>query len=94
MRVLLALALVQAVGYVTLRAIAGQSSRLRSLELWSLSFGTGSGILSLGLFYLAYWGIPLSPTNTLVLVAGLLGGLVVLRIVLARRADRTSDFQF
>jgi hypothetical protein len=88
MRVLLALALVQAVGYLTLRALAGQSSRLRSLEVWSLSFGAGCGILSLGLFYLAYWGIPLSPTITLILAASLLGGLVVLRIVLARRTHR------
>ncbi len=69
MRVLLALALVQAVGYLTLRALAGHSSRLRSLELWSLSFGAGCGILSLGLFHLAYWGIPLSPTNILILAA-------------------------
>jgi len=87
MGVLLALALVQAVGCLTLRALAGQSSRLRSLELWSLSFGAGCGILSLGLFYLAYGGIALNPTNNLLLVAGPLGGLVVLRIVLARRTQ-------
>ena len=93
MRILLALALVQVVGYLTLRALGDQSSRSRLLELWSLSFGAGCGILSLGLFYLAYCRIPLSPTNILVLTAGLLGGLVVLCIVLARRADghQTSD---
>jgi len=91
MRVLLALALVQAVGYLTLRALAGQSSRLRSLELWSLSFGAGCGILSLGLFYLAYWGIALSPTNTIVLAASLLGGLVVLYLVPRTHRGRTSS---
>ncbi len=88
MRVLLALALVQAVGYLTLRALADQSSRLRSLELLSLSFGAGCGILSLGLFYLAFWGIPLSPTNTFILALSLLGGLVVLCLVLAPRTHR------
>ena len=85
MRVLLALALVQAVGYLSLRALAGQQFRLRSSELWSLSFGVGCGILSLGMFYLAYWGIPLSPTNILIPAASLLGGLVVLCIVLVSR---------
>jgi hypothetical protein len=88
MRVLLALSVVQAVGYLTLRALAGQSSPMRSLERWSLSFGAGCGILSLGLFYLAYWGIPLSPTNILILAASLLASLAVLCIVLARRTHR------
>ena len=94
MRVLLALALVQAVGYLTLRALAGQQSRLRSLELWSLSFGTGSGIVSLGMFYLAYWGIPLSQTNILIGTTFLLGGLMILRSVLARRPHRSSVSRF
>jgi len=88
---LLALALVQAVGYLTLRALAGHSCRLRSLELWSLSFGAGCGILSLALFHLAYWGIPLSPTNILILAASLLGGLVVLCIVLKRRTHKRQS---
>jgi hypothetical protein len=90
MRVLLALALVQAVGNLTLRALAGQKSRLRSLELWSLSFGAGCGILSIGMFYLAYRGIPLSETNILIGTAVLLGSLIIPWIVLARRSHRRS----
>ena len=89
MRVLLALALVQAVGYLTLRALTGQQSRLRSLELWSLSFGAGCGILSLGMFYLAYWGVPLSQTKTLTGTAVLLGSLMLLWFFLARRPRET-----
>jgi len=88
MRVWLALALMQASGYLTLRALAVERSALRSMELWGLSFGAGCGILSLGMFYLAYWGIPLSPTNILILTASLLAGLIVLWIVLARRTQR------
>jgi len=88
MRVLLALALIQALGYLTLRTLAGERFPLRSTESWGLSFGAGSGILSLGLFYLAYWGVPLTPTNILILAAILLGGLVVLWIVLAHRTHR------
>ncbi|MGH9427449.1 MAG: hypothetical protein ACRD2L_14245, partial [Terriglobia bacterium] len=40
------------------------------------------------MFYLAYAGIPLSPTNVLILTAGLLGSLMVLWIVRARRTDK------
>jgi len=93
MRVLLALALVQAVGYLSLQALASQESRLRSLELWSLSFGAGCGILSLGMFYLAYCGVPLSQTNILIGTAVLLGSLMTLRTVLARR-HRSSVSSF
>ncbi len=88
MRVWLALALILALGYLTLHALAGDRSPLRSMERWGLSFGAGGGILSLGMFYLAYSGIPLSPANVLILTASLLGGLVVLWIVLARRTRR------
>ena len=89
MRVLLALALVQTVGSLTLRAFAGQHFRLRSLELWSLSFGAGCGILSLGMFYLAYWGIPLSQTNILTATAVLLVSLLLLWFFLGRRLRDT-----
>ena len=89
MRVLLALSLIQAVGYLTLRALGGQQFQLRSLELWGLSFGAGCGILSLGMFYLAYWGIPLSQTNILIGTAVLLGSLTLLGSVLARRSHET-----
>jgi hypothetical protein len=89
MRVLLALALVQAVGYLTLRALAGQQSQRRLLDLWSLSFGAGSGILSLGMFYFAYWGIPLSQTNLLIGTAVLLGSLMVLWSVRARPGHKS-----
>lgn len=85
MRVLLALALIQALGCLTLRVLTSRGPRLPSLELWSLSFGAGCGVLSLGMFYLAYGGTPLSPTNILLLSAGLLAGVLVLWPV-ARRA--------
>ena len=89
-RVLLALALVQLVGYLTLRALAGQQSQRRSLDLWSLSFGAGSGILSLGMFHFAYWGIPLNQTNLLIGAAVLLGSLMVLWSVRARPSQKSS----
>jgi hypothetical protein len=88
MRTLLALALMQALGYLGLRALAGRRSPLRSLELWSLSFGAGCGISSLGLFYLAYWEIPLSPANLLILTASLMGGLIGIWVFLTRLGGR------
>ena len=89
MRVLLVLALVQAVGYLTLRVLESQQSRLRTLELWSLSFGAGFGILSLGMFYLAYWRIALSQTNILIGTAVLLASLIILWTVVASRRQKT-----
>jgi hypothetical protein len=41
------------------------------------------------MFYLAYWGIPLSQTNLLIGTAILLGSLMILWIVLARRRHET-----
>lgn len=90
MRVLLALALIQASGYLTLRVLTGRGCLLGSLELWSLSFGAGCGVLSLGMFYLAYAEALLTLTNVLLLTAGLLAGLLALGILLRRTRRATS----
>ncbi|MCI0620578.1 MAG: hypothetical protein L0387_02725 [Acidobacteria bacterium] len=80
-RVLAALVLVLAAGYLTLRALAGERPSLQSLELWSLAFGGGTGVLSLGMFYLAYCGILLSSLNVLIFAAGLLAVLAILQVL-------------
>jgi len=85
MRVLLVFALIHVVGYLVLRILAGQRSSLLPIELWGMSFGAGSGVFSLGLFYLAFWGLPLDFINVCILAASLLGGSLLLWFVLEVR---------
>jgi hypothetical protein len=85
-RVLLAFVLIHAVGYLSLRALAGTRSLLQKSEILSLAFGSGTGILSVGMFYLAYLRIPLNQTNVLLFTASVVGILSFLNTNFCRRA--------
>lgn len=72
-RVLLGLALMTGIGGLAVRVLAGKGCHFSRTELLSFAFGAGAGILSLSLFYLGCWGLPLSTRNI-----GLLAGSLVL----------------
>lgn len=92
MHALLALALLQALGYLVVKALAGSS--LQRFERWGLSFGAGTGILSFGMFVLAWQGVPLRPANLLALAAGLLGIAALGTFLRARRIRRSRVARF
>jgi len=87
MRILLAFALIQVVGFLVLKVVAGSRSSLTTLEHWCLSFGTGSGVLGMLMFYLASLGNPLNPPTVLIMTTLLLMALMTLLAVRRRRRN-------
>jgi hypothetical protein len=75
---LLGLVTIMTVGLLTVEILAGKNSSFSLRELASLAFGAGIGVVSLGMFYLAYWNIQLSRGNVAMLAIGLVLGTLVL----------------
>lgn len=62
-KIILAIFGILAIGDVVLRAIEFRQSRTKTLEKIALSFGFGSGTISLVMFLVSYWGAPLNFTT-------------------------------
>jgi hypothetical protein len=86
MKLLLGMLLIQAVGVLSVQCIFPGKDQTRMLESMGLGFGLGIGLISMGMFYLAYWQVPLTTPNVVGLVLALLLILAVLRYV---RTNRT-----
>jgi len=85
-RLLLAILLVEAIGVLSVQCIFSCKDRLRISESIGLGFGLGIGLISMGMFYLAYWQVPLTTRNIVGLDLALVFILAVLCYVRRKRA--------
>ena len=89
LRLLVALLVIGSVGMLALQCIFPRKERLRILEWLGLAFGLGTGLVAMGMFYLAYWGIHLNTRNVVGLALAL-GFLLTLLSYALGRGPATS----
>ena len=93
LKTLAAILIFELIGFLTLRFTAGKKSNQTLPQLLSLAFGVGVGVLGFGMFYLAYWRIPLDELRIFALVGCLLLGLIILNLLSSRRISFGSGLR-
>ena len=92
-RSLLVILSIEAIGILLVRCILSYTETLHIAELLGLAFGLAIGLVSIGMFYLAYWQICLDTPNIIWLIFGLALILGFFNYMIRRRTSSDPSIQ-